>query len=164
MDCCLCQSAPNVLDDPFLIVLLFHQCSQLDGRHRFAHARGMITSQGLIIHHLTCIDLAQVQMRVGEGLGDQIPTCIENLYRITSALGFNGCDPSMLDTDLELPGFAPKGSTFDENIEISHSGLLIARSDRGSGSHAPADDGCKICDTWRHPASSHIDPDHVVET
>ncbi len=53
-------------------IILFDPGSQLDGVHGFAHILAVIGLQSDLIHHWQGVDLAEMQVGVGERFCDQL--------------------------------------------------------------------------------------------
>ena len=108
----------HVLDDPLLVVTVFHPRGLFDGGHGPAHAAAVIAAQGILSDHLQSVDLAQMQMPVHEGLRYQAFFGVDDLFRIRRKICPDPGDPAPRDSDGNqlFPGIA-RSRIPDQQIE-----------------------------------------------
>jgi len=95
------QRLTDVLDDPGLVVLLLDPSGQLDGRHRLPHPLAVVVLEGLLVHHLEGIDLAQVQVGIDEGFRHQVALRVDLFLRPPLDPLLDRGDPAVGDADVE---------------------------------------------------------------
>ena len=71
------DGAARIIDDPGLGVFLLDLAGKLDAGHRLAHAIGLIGLERFLLHHRQRPDLAEMQVRIDEGLRHQIAARID---------------------------------------------------------------------------------------
>ena len=126
----LVQGATHVGQNPVLPVLGLDARGLLDGLHGRAHVRGVVGLQRGVTQALEGVDLAQVQVGVDEGRGDEIAPGVD-LHRagVGQVLG-NGSDAAIRDGDVEERGVAPAQPRATDDEVIGSHGFPLTRAGR----------------------------------
>ena len=111
------EGLADVGEDPLLVVVRLDARGELDGGHGPAHIGAVVGREGLGIHHLEGIDLAEVQVGVDEGLSDEVAAGVDDL----AGLGADGLlgdflDDALFDGDVPEAGLAAELRVLDEDV------------------------------------------------
>jgi hypothetical protein len=117
------EGLADVGEDPLFVVARLDAGGELDGGHGPAHVGAVVGAEGLGIHHFQRVDLAEVQVGVDVGLGDEVAAGVDDLARL-GADGLLGdlLDDALFDGDVPESGLAAELRVLDE--DVVHGGVL----------------------------------------
>jgi hypothetical protein len=65
------DGAADTGDKQILLVSILHRGSKLDGGHGTAHTGSVVLLQGVVPEKIQCVHLAEMEVSVGEALGNK---------------------------------------------------------------------------------------------
>ena len=120
------HGAPRIFDDPRLGVFFFDLAGEFDAGHRLAHRLALIGLERFLLHHRQCPHLAQMQVRIDEGLGHKIAAGIDLRRRPAIEMVADGDDAAVPDGDFcELLAAAKPGAADGDIERLIHASILV---------------------------------------
>jgi hypothetical protein len=125
---------PGVRDDPGGVVFLLDLACEVDGGQAVGHALGVIARERVLGHHLQGPDLAEMQVRVDEGLGHEIAAGVDLLAGGRVERGADPRDQAVRNRDIDRhTGVVTQAGIANASIDVGHDAaraLRIAASTR----------------------------------